>query len=102
MAKRKQVDDPATPQDESLYEEDTAEDTAEDAEAVAGDEPAAETEAVVEEAVTGPRIKIEDGPFVKVADGDQRQRRLLLHGHNYEHVGDIVDQGEAVWVYRRM
>ena len=35
MAKRKQVDDPATPQDESLYEEDAAEDTAEDAEAVA-------------------------------------------------------------------
>ena len=59
-------------------------------------------EADAVEVVTGPRVKLEDGPFVSVGENDVRERRLLLNGHNYEHVSEVVDQGETVWVYRQM
>lgn len=53
--------------------------------------------------ITGPRVKLEEtGEIVAVQEGEQRERRLLLKGANYEHVSDVEDQGEVVWVYRRM
>lgn len=53
--------------------------------------------------VTGPRIKLEDtGTIVAVQPGEERERRLLINGQNYEHVSDAVDDGETIWVYRRM
>jgi hypothetical protein len=52
--------------------------------------------------VTGPRIKIENGPMLSVEQGSERQYRLLIGGKNFEHVGEIQDQGETVWVYRSM
>lgn len=53
--------------------------------------------------VIGPRVKLEEtGAIIAVEDGQQRERRLLIDGRNYEHVDEVVDQGETVWVYRRM
>lgn len=63
---------------------------------------AEDEEAAAEPEVSGPRIKFENGPFHPVKDGEQRERRLLIAGHNYEHVSDVEDQGETIWVYRRM
>lgn len=55
------------------------------------------------EPVVGPRIKLEhSGEIRSVAEGEQRERRLLLDGINYEHVSDAVDQDEVIWVYRQM
>lgn len=55
------------------------------------------------EPITGPRIKLEhSGEVVAVQEGEQRERRLLIAGHNYEHVSDVEDQGEVIWVYREM
>lgn len=49
-----------------------------------------------------PRIKFEGAGFHQVEEGEQRERRLLIGGLNYEHVSDVVDQDEVVWVYRQM
>lgn len=53
--------------------------------------------------ITGPRVKLEHtGEIIAVNPGEERERRLLVGGHNYEHVSDVTDQGETIWVYRRM
>lgn len=52
--------------------------------------------------ITGPRIRIENGPIVQVEAEDLKMPRLLLFGKNFEHVSDETDQEELIWVYRQM
>lgn len=53
--------------------------------------------------ITGPRVKLEPtGEIRAVAHGEERERRLLIDGRNYEHVSDTTDQGEVIWTYRQM